>query len=297
MAANPQQSPIVYRATALPASPNATHEGIWHIKGASDTKYRTYIINSAGVVVEQDAVTAAELALKANDADVVKLTGNQTINGTKTFVTAPVLPSKSTAAGNNPTTPATEAQVFLKANDADVVKLTGNQTVGGIKTFSASPVVPDAVNANQAASKGQMDTADTALQTQITNLQNIVATGTKVPNPIDCSTNPNYPASTKGDAWRVTVGGRIGGAAGPLVEPNDTIYCLTTSASGTEAAVGMNFYIVQGNIDKATTTVYGTVKLATTAEVTAETTANAVPTIADAKTMITNNTKWGSQAW
>ncbi len=34
--------------------------------------------------------------------------------GTKTFNTSPVVPSKSTAAGNNPTTIATEAQVYLK---------------------------------------------------------------------------------------------------------------------------------------------------------------------------------------
>lgn len=247
MPANPQQTPIIYRATALPTTPNATHEGIWLVKGTSDTFFRVYIINSTGIVVEQDAVTSAQL--------------------------------------------------LLKANDNEVVKVTGNQTVAGIKTFSASPVVPNATTPTQAVSKGQMDTADAAIQTQVTNLQALVNNGTKVPVPIDCSTNPNYPASTKGDAYRVTVGGRIGGASGTLVEPNDTIYCLTTSAAGTEAVVGMNFYIVQGNIDKATTTVHGTVKLATPAEITAETTAGAVPTVADTKMMITNNTKWGSQAW
>lgn len=247
MAQNPQETPIIYRATALPTTPTAANEGLWLIKGASDTKYRAYIINSAGIVVEQDAVTTAQLA--------------------------------------------------LKADDNAVVKLTGNQTIAGVKTFSSSPVVPTATANNQAVNKGQMDTADTALQTQITNLQALVNNGTKVPVPIDCSTNPNYPASTKGDAYRVTVGGRVGGASGPLVEPNDTIYCLTTSAAGTEASVGQNFYIVQGNIDKATTTVHGTVKLATSAEVTAETTTGAVPTIADTKTMITNNTKWGASSW
>lgn len=247
MAANPQQTPIIYRAAALPSTPNATHEGLWLVKGTTDTAYRAYIINSTGIVVEQDAVTAAQLA--------------------------------------------------LKADDAVVVKVTGNQTIGGVKTFSASPVVPAATANNQTVNKGQMDTADTALQTQITNLTSIVNNGSKVPVPIDCSTNPNYPASTKGDAYRVTADGRIGGGAGPLVETNDTIYCLTTSAAGTHAAVGANFYIVQGNIDKATTTVHGTVKLATPAEVTAETTAGAVPTIADTKAMINNNTKWGSQAW
>ena len=37
---------------------------------------------------------------KANDSDVVKLTGNQTVNGTKTFTTSPVVPTKTTDATN-----------------------------------------------------------------------------------------------------------------------------------------------------------------------------------------------------
>jgi len=44
----------------------------------------------------------------------VDTSSNQTIAGTKTFSTSPVVPSKSTAAGNNATTIATEAQVYLK---------------------------------------------------------------------------------------------------------------------------------------------------------------------------------------
>ncbi|MDR2152763.1 MAG: hypothetical protein LBO72_08080 [Helicobacteraceae bacterium] len=42
----------------------------------------------------------------------VNLTDNQTIGGVKTFSDEPVLPSKSSAAGDNPTKPATEAQVY-----------------------------------------------------------------------------------------------------------------------------------------------------------------------------------------
>ncbi len=82
------------------------------------------------------------LNAKANDNAVVKLTGNQTVGGTKTFSTSPVVPSKSSAAANTPTAIATEAQVFLKANDADVVKITGNQTIAGVKTFSSFPITP-----------------------------------------------------------------------------------------------------------------------------------------------------------
>ena len=62
---------------------------------------------------EKPISTAVQNALdnKANNNDVVKLTWTQTIAWTKTFSTSPVVPSKSTEAGDNPTTIATEKQV------------------------------------------------------------------------------------------------------------------------------------------------------------------------------------------
>ena len=42
------------------------------------------------------------------------MSGNQTINGTKTFGTSPVVPSKTTDATNTGTAVATEAQVYKK---------------------------------------------------------------------------------------------------------------------------------------------------------------------------------------
>ena len=59
---------------------------------------------------------ANAISTKANDSDVVKLTGAQTIAGIKTFSSAPVVPSKTSAAGSSGTAVATEAQVNLKAN-------------------------------------------------------------------------------------------------------------------------------------------------------------------------------------
>lgn len=148
-----------YKANNLPASPTSAHDGVWFVQEGVDS-YKHYVISGGDVYEllvpapgssnwgeiggsisnQTDLMTA--LGLKANDDAVVKLTGNQTVGGTKTFSTSPVVPSKSSAATNTPTEIATEAQVFLKANDADVVKLTGNQTVAGIKTFSAFPVTP-----------------------------------------------------------------------------------------------------------------------------------------------------------
>jgi hypothetical protein len=71
---------------------------------------------------------------------------------------------------------------------------------------------------------------------------------------IDCSANPNYPAASAGWTYKVSVAGKIGGAAGPNVEVGDTLTCIVdASAAGNHATVGANWIIVQTNIDGAVT--------------------------------------------
>lgn len=68
----------------------------------------------------------------------------------------------------------------------------------------------------------------------------------------DCSGNPNYPAANAGDTYRVSVAGRIGGAAGKVVESGDWYICnADATASGDEAAVGSSWNVIQTNIDGA----------------------------------------------
>lgn len=59
----------------------------------------------------------------------VPLAGNATISGTKTFSVSPIVPSKSTPAGNNPTVLATEAQVFN--NSRTLQQVIDTSVVGG----------------------------------------------------------------------------------------------------------------------------------------------------------------------
>ncbi len=68
---------------------------------------------------------------------------------------------------------------------------------------------------------------------------------------IDASSNPNYPASTVGDVYRITVAGKIGGASGVNVEQFDQVLCIATTPSGDQSTVGANFNITQANIDGA----------------------------------------------
>lgn len=72
---------------------------------------------------------------------------------------------------------------------------------------------------------------------------------------VDCSTNPNYPAAHRGDTYRVSVAGKIGGASGPNVQAGDILMCLTdATASGNHATVGASWAIIQTNIDGALVT-------------------------------------------
>lgn len=84
---------------------------------------------------------------------------------------------------------------------------------------------------------------------------------------IDCSGSPNYPAADAGHVYVVSVAGKIGGASGPVVAANDMLMCkVDSTASGTHAAVGANWDILEKNAVQASTTEQGLVELATDAE-------------------------------
>lgn len=64
----------------------------------------------------------------------------------------------------------------------------------------------------------------------------------------DCSSNPNYPAASKGDAYIVTVAGKIGGASGKSVDIGDVFVAKADNAGGTEAAVGTSWFVLEHNL-------------------------------------------------
>ncbi len=67
--------------------------------------------------------------------------------------------------------------------------------------------------------------------------------------PLDCSTNPNYPAAESGHVYIVSVAGKIGGGSGVDVEVGDLLICKTDSSSaGNHSTVGANWTIGQNNI-------------------------------------------------
>lgn len=57
----------------------------------------------------------------------------------------------------------------------------------------------------------------------------------------DCSANPNYPSALKGDVYKVSVAGKIGGASGIVVDVGDLIIATADNAGGTQASVGSSW--------------------------------------------------------
>lgn len=138
---------------------------------------------------------------------------------------------------------------FLRYDDAG--SLIGNVfTVAratGILAFVVSPTVPNLTVGDNSTKVANTAYVDAAVLAGFATNDALLFKGV-----IDASANPNYPAGDKGNVWRISVAGKIGGASGPNVEIGDTLYGLTDgSAAGDHATVGANWAIVQSNLDGA----------------------------------------------
>lgn len=102
-------------------------------------------------------------------------------------------------------------------------------------------------------------------------VDDLVTSGMTIKGSIDASTNPNYPSGIVGDAYYISVNGKIGGASGEPVEVGDLIVVVNDNAGGDQATVGGDWIILQDNIDMASETIAGKIAIATQAEVDAKT--------------------------
>lgn len=111
------------------------------IPGSDNGTWGDILNDFLGVEHNTDGTLKASgsLASKANDSAVVHNSGSETIAGTKTFSSAPIVPSNAfpESAINGLST-----DLAAKAADSAVVHNTGAETIAGVKTFSSAPVVP-----------------------------------------------------------------------------------------------------------------------------------------------------------
>lgn len=172
-----------------------------------------------------------KFATKSDDNAVVKLTGNQTIAGTKTF--------SSTISGS------------INGNAATVtngVYTTGNQTIAGTKTFSTTPIV---------GTKGNSDNSTAAASTAY--VKNILAALYPVGS-IYIGTQNSCPLASliSGSTWQLVAQDRaLWGGNGS--NGNSTINAGLPNITGTFASgCLMNWQdsITSGALSRATITQY-----------------------------------------
>lgn len=120
----------------------------------------------------------------ADDPNAVKLTGNQTVDGIKTFTSAPAVPASSFAQDRIVGLPTALSD---RALDADVVHDTGNETIAGVKTFSSNPIVNDGAFAQSKIVNLTTDLGNRALDADVvhdTGNETIAGVKTFSANPI-----------------------------------------------------------------------------------------------------------------
>lgn len=88
-----------------------------------------------------------------NAGEVVYRSGDQTITGTKTFVSSPIVPTPTNPFGAVP------KNYVDGLTLTGVVYITGDQTVAGTKTFDSSPLVPVATVSTAAVQLAQLEAA------------------------------------------------------------------------------------------------------------------------------------------
>lgn len=107
------------------------------------------------------------------------------------------------------------------------------------------------INIGAVANDGTGDdlrTAGDKINDNFTELYASLAGLLELKGDTDCSANPNYPAALKGDAYYVTVAGKIGGASGKSVDVGDVYVAKADNAGGTEASVGTSWFVLEHNL-------------------------------------------------
>lgn len=127
-----------------------------------------------------------------------------------------------------------------KIND-NFVELYANKADKASPTLTGIPAAPTAAPGTNTTQIATTAYADAAVAAAVTGLLDFKGN-------TDCSANPNYPAASKGDAYIVSVAGKIGGASGTVVDIGDVYFASADNAGGTQAAVGTSWSVLEHNL-------------------------------------------------
>jgi hypothetical protein len=249
--------------------------------GGTLSEDRTFdIITGYGIDIANDSVVV-------DTNEVVVTTGVQTVSGVKTFSNRIVFQSgligsgvsslQAAASANSGTyfpvftgSPVSESQNVVSRTAVEVkgdiglsnvtnhaqIKKIDTTIVGNVPTWSVT--TGDELGTGYAVETSTL-TGDSSSLARADVIKNYVDAAIiagfetndamMFKGALDCSANPLYPSGDAGHTYKISVSGKIGGAAGPVVEVNDTLICsLDDSPEGNHATVGVNWVILQSNI-------------------------------------------------
>lgn len=160
------------------------------------------------------------------------------------------------------------SKIYLAVYDGSVFQITNTEQSGQGTIVAASETTAGIVQFASVVNPGINDKAispDKLIQyvaDKVTGLWNNKGL-------LDCSTDPPYPVGKAGEAYTVSVGGKIGGITGQVVEVRDVIYCTADTPVGGGTIAHWN--VLQANLVQATEITAGFSKVATQAELQAGT--------------------------
>lgn len=108
-------------------------------------------------------------------------------------------------------------------------------------TFTGTPAAPTPSGSDNSTLIATTAFVQGVVATAVTGLLDLKGS-------LDASSNPNYPAASKGDVYLITVAGKVGGGSGKSVDVGDAVIASADNAGGAEASVGTSWFVLEHNL-------------------------------------------------